>query len=103
MKRESLRKTLEFESSDRNEQVQRAFATALEMQQKSADEAAALKAKLALTERKRQEDIEALTEQVGRRGCTNACNSAKALRIFLPYAGKVQTRKSSDRAGDQIF
>ena len=72
MKRETLRQTLELESSDRTEQMQRAFATALEMQQKSADEAAALKAKLALTERQRQEDINALTEQVRRRGCTPA-------------------------------
>ena len=72
MKRETLRQTLELESSDRTEQMQRAFATALEMQQKSADEAAALKAKLALTERQRQEDINALTEQVRRRGCTHS-------------------------------
>ena len=47
--------------------MQRAFATALEMQQKSAEEAAALKADLARIERKRQEDINMLAEQVGTR------------------------------------
>ena len=63
--RETLRQTLELKSSGRDEEVQRAFAKALEMQQNSAQEAAALKAELAQTTRKSQEDIEALAEQVG--------------------------------------
>ena len=65
LKHEQLRQELELKSSDRDEQVQRAFAAALEMQQKSEEEAAALGAELSRTERKRQEDINALTEQVG--------------------------------------
>ena len=65
MKREKLRQALEVESSNHDEQVQQAFAKALEMQQKSEEEAAALKAELALAKRKQQEDIDAVTEQVG--------------------------------------
>ena len=64
-KRENLRHTLELKSSDHDEQVQRAFATALDMQQKSEEEAAALKAELGRTERKRQKDIDTLAQQVG--------------------------------------
>lgn len=63
--RETLQHTLELKSSGDNAEVQRAFATALEMQHKSAEEAAALKAELAQTTRKSQEDINALAEQVG--------------------------------------
>ena len=55
---------LTLKNSGRDDEVQRTFAAALEMQQKSAEEAAALKAELSLTKRKRQEDIDALAEQV---------------------------------------
>ena len=64
LKREQLRKELEFKSSDNDDKVQRAFATALEMQQQSAEEAAALKAELERTTRSNEEKIHALTEQV---------------------------------------
>ena len=64
LKRENLMQTLKLKSSGREEKVQRAFAKALEMQEQSAAEAAALKSELARTERKRKEDIDALTEQV---------------------------------------
>ena len=64
LKREQLRKELEFKSSDNDDKVQRAFATALEMQQQSAEEAAALKAELEQTTRSNEEKIHALTEQV---------------------------------------
>ena len=65
MKREDLRQTLELESSEREEKVQRAFATALELQQQSVEEVAALKTELARTEHERQQDIDALVNQVG--------------------------------------
>lgn len=68
MKREDLRQTLELESSEREENVQRAFATALELQQESAEEVAALKTELARTQRERQEDVDALVDQVGQFG-----------------------------------
>ena len=67
LKRKNLRQELELNSSDRDKQVQRAFATALQMQQKSEEEAATLKAELGRAERKRLEDINALMEQVIRR------------------------------------
>ena len=66
LKREQLRKELEFRSSDNDDKVQRAFATALEMQQQSAEEAAALKAELERTTRNNQQEINALAEQVRR-------------------------------------
>ena len=62
MKRESLRTELELKSSEHDEQVQRAFAKALEMQQKSEDEAAALKAELEWTTRSNDDKIYALTD-----------------------------------------
>ena len=64
LKREQLRQELEHKSSDRDEQVQRAFATALEMQRKSEEEAAALKAELERTKRSSQQEIDVLAEQV---------------------------------------
>ena len=64
MKREKLRQEMQVQSFDHDDQVQRAFATALEMQQKSAEEAADLKAQLAWTERQKHEDMDILTEQV---------------------------------------
>ena len=64
-KRENLRQTLELKSTEREEKMQQAFATALEMQQQSADEAAALKDELARTKRKSQQAIDALAAQVG--------------------------------------
>ena len=69
MKRENLQKELERKSSEHDEQVQRAFAKALEMQQKSEDEAAALKAELDRTTRSNDDKILALTEQVVRKRC----------------------------------
>ena len=64
MKREELRRELEIKSSEHEKQVQRAFAAALEMQQKSAEEAEALKAELARTKRNNQEEMIALAEKV---------------------------------------
>ena len=70
LKREDLRQTLELESSKREEKVQKAFATALEMQQQAAEEVTALKSQLKWTERERQQDIDAVVNQVGRSECT---------------------------------
>ena len=64
LKREQLRKELEIKSSDNDEQVQRAFAKALEMQQQSAEEVATLKAELELTKRSNEENLHAITQQV---------------------------------------
>ena len=64
MKREELRQKLEIKSSEHDQQVQRAFATALEMQQKSEEEAEALKAELARTKRQNQQEMIALAEKV---------------------------------------
>ena len=68
LRREHLQEKLELKSSDREEQVQRAFATALDMQQRTEAEATALKAELARTTRNNQEEMHALTEQVRRCG-----------------------------------
>ena len=65
-KREQLRQELELKSSDRDDQVQRAFATALGMQQRAEEEAATLKAELEWTTRSNEEKIQALAEQVVR-------------------------------------
>ena len=64
IKRENLRKELEFEFLDRDERVQRAFATSLEMQRNAEKEASALKAELTMTQLKSQQDIATLAEQV---------------------------------------
>ena len=50
--------------------MQKAFATALEMQQQAAEEVTALKSQLKRTERERQQDIDAVVNQVGRSECT---------------------------------
>ena len=71
MRREQLRQKLELKSSGLEENVQRAFAAALEMQQKSEEEAAALKAELARTTRNNHNNTDALAEQVSR--CGYAC------------------------------
>ena len=55
---------MELRSSGHDEQVKRAFAQALEMQQTSTEEAANLKAELKRTIRSNQEKIDALLEQV---------------------------------------
>ena len=65
MRREHLRQDLELKSSDREEKMQRAFATALEMQQRTQEEADALKAELKWTTRNNQHQIDALALQVG--------------------------------------
>lgn len=64
MKREELRQELELKSSEHDKQVQRAFATALEMQQKSEEEAQALKAELARSQRTNQQEMIAFAEKV---------------------------------------
>ena len=64
MKRDDLRKQLEFKSSEREEQVQRTFAKALQMQEKSAEEAAALKIELARTKENNKKELQSLVEQV---------------------------------------
>lgn len=64
MKRDNLRKQLELKSSEREDQVQRTFAKALQMQEKSAEEAAALKIELALTKENNKKELQSLVEQV---------------------------------------
>ena len=53
-----------LKSRNDEEQVQRAFAKALEMQHMAEENVTALKAELARTEHKNLEEIEALAEQV---------------------------------------
>ena len=65
LKREKLRKELESESADREEKMQVAFATAVELQQKAQEEASALKAELARATLDGQQAIDALAVQVG--------------------------------------
>lgn len=72
---------MELTSSGRDERVQRAFATALEMQRKSEEEAGALKSELERTARSNKEEINALLEQVGRR-------NAIILNINMNNSGK---------------
>ena len=64
LRRKDLLETMELRSSGHDEQVKRAFAQALEMQQTSTEEAANLKAELKRTVRSNQEKIDALLEQV---------------------------------------
>ena len=64
MKRDNLRKQLELKSSEREDQVQRTFAKALQMQEKSAEEAAALKIELARTIENNEKKLQSLAEQV---------------------------------------
>ena len=64
LKREKLQKELEIQSSEHDEKMQRTFATTLEIHQKSAEEAAALKAELTRTTHNNQQEIIALTEKV---------------------------------------
>ena len=64
MKRDNLRKQLELKSSEREDQVQRTFAKALQMQEKSAEEAAALKIELARTIENNEKELQSLAEQV---------------------------------------
>ena len=64
MKRDDLRKQLELKSSERQDQVQRTFAKALQMQEKSAEEAAALKIELARTIENNEKKLQSLAEQV---------------------------------------
>ena len=65
MKQENLRKELDLRSSDREKEMQRAFATALEMQKKSAEEASALKNELARTKQTNEQEMHVLKKQVG--------------------------------------
>ena len=65
MKRNNLRKELELKSFEREEQVQRTFAKALEMQEKSSEEATALKTELARTKDINEKKLQSLAEQVG--------------------------------------
>lgn len=64
LKRTTLLQTLESKSSDHNQELERAFAKALEMQQKAEEKVVVLSAELTQTERKHQDEIEALAEQV---------------------------------------
>ena len=66
LKREDLRQTLETQSSDLEIKMQQEFAAALEMQQKSAEEATALKAELARTARDNESEMNELAEKVRR-------------------------------------
>ena len=59
-----LQQQLEVKSAGNEEKVQRAFAAALEMQQKSVEEAFTFKAELERTIRQNQEEMNVLTKQV---------------------------------------
>ena len=63
VKCDKLRTQLELESSERQEQIQRTFAKALQMQEKSVEEAAALKTELARTKENNEEKLQSLVEQ----------------------------------------
>lgn len=63
VKRDKLRTQLELESSERQEQIQRTFAKALQMQEKSVEEAAALKTELARKKENNEEKLQSLVEQ----------------------------------------
>ena len=63
MRRKQLREDLESKSAKQDEQVKRAFDTALAMQKKAEDEASAIKAELEHTTQSGREEIEQLTEQ----------------------------------------
>ena len=60
------RRSLEVADEALEKRDYQAFVKALEMQQKSEDEAEALKAELARKTRANQQKLDALTEQVGR-------------------------------------
>lgn len=66
LKREDLRQTLETQSSDLEIKMQQEFAAALEMQQKSAEEATALKAELVRTAHDNESKMKELAEKVRR-------------------------------------
>ena len=63
-KRRLLRQELELQSSDRENNVMKAFATALEMQQTTEEKANALESELERTTRSNQQEMDALMEQV---------------------------------------
>ena len=71
LRRENLRKELKLKSTDREKKMQRAFATALELQQHTEEKATALKAELAKIKHSTQQEIDALKEQVDWRGYAN--------------------------------
>ena len=111
LKREHLLKKMELTSSDRDKTVQKAFAKALEIQQKSAEETAALKVELEQTEHSNLEAIFELKQQVGwvpqilQRTPNSPCHAklCTILIILLIVAGKTKARKSSKRVDAQIF
>ena len=71
MRRKQLREDLESKSAKQDENVKRAFDTALAMQKKAEDEASAIKAELNHTTQSSREEIEQLTEQASwlKRSC----------------------------------
>lgn len=64
LKQENLRKELDLRSSQREKQMQQTLSTALEMQKKSVEEAAALNDELARIKQTNKEQMHALKEQV---------------------------------------
>ena len=103
LKREDLRHELELKSSDRDAQMQRAFAKVLEMQQKAEDEVTALKTELEWTTRSNGDKMHVLTEQVRMCASENAYTTISTIFsfggviyiIYLFLAGKMEARKSS--------
>ena len=86
LRRENLRQQLELKSSERNEQLQQAFAKALDMQHEAEKKVAALTAELTQTKRENQDEIISVTEKVVLRGHVCAQNrSYGKLNIFLDY------------------
>ena len=59
-----LQQQIEDKSAGNEEKVQRAFAAALEMQQKSAEEASNCRAELERTMRQNKEEMNVLAQQV---------------------------------------
>ena len=65
MKREQLRQELELQATGRESKMQQAFSKALELQTNSEQNATALRAELSNITHRNQQEIDALTEQVG--------------------------------------
>ena len=82
VKCDKLRTQLELESSERQEQIQRTFAKALQMQEKSVEEAAALKTELARTKENNEEKLQSLVEQVKSTGDI----SASIYNLIMPQS-----------------
>ena len=99
MKRAKLIQALESKSSDHQQELERAFAKAVEMQQKAEEKALALTTELTQTERKNQDEIKALTEQV----FSNSALSVLTIVVILYFStGKFEAHASSAADRGQI-